>query len=234
MSTLSFGRILSTTPPCTCMIMTRDGAKTIRSAVESAVKSGCFAEILVLLDSRTRDSTKAILLQYAAIGIPIRIIPYKWSDPPDFAAARNYHLLNVRTPYAFWLDDDETIAEPQHLRAMLRKARGQAFCMWVVSPLSNGQNFSMYQPRLFPVRRGIFWECPVFERIDFSLDRQGIPQIKTPYAVIYHAHGYSDDRTLRQKNARNRRILERAARTFTGGYEQTKHLREQYMKLIGA
>lgn len=232
MSTVTLHRVGSASMPCTCMIMTRDGAKTIRAALDSAIRSRCFTEILVLLDTRTTDQTRAILLQYAAAGAPIRIIPYKWADPPDFAAARNHHLLHVRTPYAFWLDDDELIAEPGNLRGMLSEAHGQAFCMWVVSPMSNRDNFSMYQPRLFPVKRGIFWECPVFERIDFSLRRRGIPQIKTPYAVIYHP-GYADDRVLRRKNRRNRRILESAGRTFRGGYEQTKHLFEQYQKLVG-
>ncbi len=216
--------------PCTAMIITKDGARTIQKTLDSIIEAGCFNEILVLLDDRTRDETPAILQAYADQGVHIRVIPYRWAVPPDFSAARNYLLQFVRTPYATWLDDDETVAEPDKFHRMLRQARGQCFFMFVVSPMRAG-DFNMYQPRLFPVVPGIFWECPVFERLDFSLRRAGVPCKKTMYAPIAHS-GYANDRMVELKNKRNREVLRRAALSFVGGYEQMKHLATQYRALV--
>jgi hypothetical protein len=142
-------------------------------------------------------------------------------------------LAQVKTEYAFWLDADEVLQDPQAIRTMLQRAHGQAFSMWVMSPLPDGRQFPMYQPRLFPVTPGVFFECPVFERIDWSLDDRGIRIVNTEYAPIFHP-GYTNINTLREKRKRNLRILEKASQNFVGGERQANHLFKQYMNCIGA
>lgn len=217
---------------CTCLILARDDADTIRAALDSALCSGCFERILVLMDIRGADGTGRIVHDYSRStrGL-VRIIPYRWSDPPDFAEARNYLNLHVRTPYAFWLDADEEITGPGALRAMLAAADGQAFKMTVTSPLEGGRRFDMYQPRLFPVKPGVIFECPVFERLDWSLERMGIPTVNTKYTVILH-HGYESDETLMEKNRRNVSIL-KTALPYEGGPLQREHMQTQYKRLAG-
>jgi glycosyltransferase involved in cell wall biosynthesis len=213
------------------MILAKDAADTIQRCIDSVISSGCFTEIHVLLDDKTTDQTGAILLRYMLQGAPVKVYTYHWRDPQDFAAARNHQIAQLRTPYALWLDVDEEIGEPGAIRGMLQRASGQAFMIWHVSAMSDGSEFRMYQPRLFPVKPGVFFECPVFERIDWSLKNQGI-RLEMTDASIRHT-GYTDDEVLRRKNERNLRILEHAAQNFQGGYEQTLHLFEQYKKLAG-
>ena len=219
---------------CTCLILARDNADTIRRALDSALASGCFDEILVLMDIRSRDGTGRIVHEYrkAANGL-VRIIPYRWADPPNFAEARNYLNLHVRTPYAFWLDADEELTGTETLRALLNAANGQAFWMTVTSPLPGGSVFNMYQPRLFPVRPGVIFECPVFERLDWSLERMGIPSVKTQKALILH-YGYMQNEAVQAKNRRNAAILRHSLPRYHGGIPQHQHMENQYDRLIGS
>lgn len=217
---------------CTCMVLARDNIETIRRTLDSAIGSGCFDEILVLIDVRSIDGTGRVIYTYKRRGAPIRIIPYKWSDPPQFDAARNYQMLFVRTPYAFWLDGDEEITDPAAIRRMLDAAKGEAFWMTVRSPLASGGIFDMYQPRLFPMRPGVVFECPAFERIDWSLRRQGVPFISTKTVPILH-HGYKDRAAVRLKNQRNFASLRDGMSGYRGGASQLAHMHKQYEALRG-
>lgn len=212
---------------CTCLILARDNAQTIRRALDSALGSGCFDRILVLMDIRSRDGTGRIVQRYST-SYPIEIIPFRWSEPPDFAEARNYLNLRVRTPYGFWLDADEEIIDADSLRTMLAAANGQAFSMTVRSPLPGGRNFDMYQPRLFPVKPGVIFECPVFERLDWSLKRMGVPIINTRKTVILHS-GYRAASLVDTKNRRNIAILRHALPYHSG--VQREHMQEQRRRL---
>jgi len=214
------------------MVLARDNIETIRRALDSAIGSGCFDEILVLMDVRSIDGTGRVIYEYKQSGAPISIIPYKWSDPPQFDAARNYQMLFVRTLYAFWLDGDEEIVDPAAIRRMLDMADGQAFWMTVRSPLAYGGIFDMYQPRLFPMRPGVVFECPAFERIDWSLSRQGVPFVRTNTVPILH-HGYKDRAVVRLKNKRNMASLREGLPGYRGGVSQLTHMQKQYNALRG-
>ena len=136
---------------CTCHIITRNDANTIIDCLESVIRPRIFSKILILIDTKSEDATGKIISAYRARYPEIQIVPYKWRDPPDFAAARNYCISLTPPGYAFWLDGDEILRKPEQLRGMLARAQGQAFQMWVISPIGNGRYHNMFQPRLFPV-----------------------------------------------------------------------------------
>lgn len=220
---------------CTCFVLVGNGEATIRRCLDSAINSGCFESILVILDSESRDTTRIILSEYARRG-NIRAIIYRWKRPADFSEVRNFALDNIHTEYAFWLDADEELIDPDGLRGLLEKP-GPAYLIWVDSPLPVGSH-NMYQPRLFPMTAGVKFECSVFERLDWSLKGHGVPIVSTNLRPINH-DGYMNQRTLKLKNIRNRAILmrwwqrknrrwSRIARIKT---EPDKHMMEQLRRL---
>jgi hypothetical protein len=133
----------------------------------------------------------------------------------------------------FWLDGDEKIQKPDQIRAMLQQAHGQAFQFWIISPLWTGGFHNMYQPRIFPAVPGVRFECPVFERLDWSLRRMGVPIQQTGFDPVLHATGYADKKLLEFKNKRNRRIMKRYLSTHKTPGVQREHIQTQYKRLTG-
>lgn len=222
---------------CTCFILVKNAEATIGRCLDSALQSACFESILVILDSRSTDSTGGIVQQYAKSFPQIGLALYRWTDPPDFAKARNFALSLIKTDYAFWLDADEVIKDPAALRRLLSRPGRAAYLMWVDSPMQHGAH-NMYQPRLVPVRPDVRFECQVFERIDWSLERAGVPMLSTGLRIISH-DGYMDGGTLKRKNVRNREILLRWIRRKSQSWirpaqirtVQDRHMLEQLRKL---
>ncbi len=215
---------------CTCHILAGNNEKTIRDCLESAIRPGLFSQIIVLLDTRTKDRTGRILRDYENHYPRVKVFLYKWEKPPNFAKVRNDAIRITRTPYAFWLDSDEILLKPEQLHSMLHRANGQAFQMWVISPVQNGEFHNMYQPRLFPVAPGVFFECPVFERVDWSLRRSGVRIEQTQFDPLWHP-GYTDLKTLERKNQRNVSIMEKYLREHRRNDAQRDHILTQYRRL---
>lgn len=213
---------------CAVMVIVRDAAGTIRECMDSIIKSGCFEQVVVVVDSRSRDDTVKILTQYAK-RFPIQLVKYRWSTPGDFAAVRNAAISLFTTDYGFWLDADETLVEPVVIKNLLKRAKGQAFNLIVVSPMEHS-SFDMKQPRLFPIRPGVFFESPVFERLDWSIRRAGIPIENTEYKPIYHV-GYLDSGILERKRIRNLSIAVDGLYKPMG-LDARDHLYQQYRRMI--
>lgn len=222
---------------CTLTIITKNGEATIARCLESALDSRCFEYIIVLLDTKSTDSTGRIISEYQSRHPGrILIIGHRWKTPPDFAEARNktfdYAGMYTDTAYVSWLDDDEIISDPNGFLALLRKARGEAYNVWVVSPLEGGGFHNMYQPRLVPLRWDVRFECPVFERIDFALRRAGVPMIATDLEAIYH-DGYLRGQEVKFKNVRNLSVLREYLKLHKKKTEQRGHLAEQHYRMTG-
>ncbi len=214
---------------CTCQVLARNNQDTIGQCLDSLIRPRIFQRILVFLDTKSTDSTGRILKAYSEKHPELEVLTYKWSNPPDFAAVRNHGISTMKTPYGFWVDSDEVLSKPEELRNMLSRAHGQAFQMWVISPVQGGFH-NMYQPRLFPVAPGVKFECPVFERIDWSLTRCGIQIEKTKDAPIWHG-GYTSIPELEKKNKRNKKILAKYLAEHLTDDVQRQHLESQYRKL---
>ena len=215
---------------CTCHILAGNNQDTITDCMESAVRPGLFSQIIVALDTRARDATGALLRYYADNYSNVKLFGYRWRDPADFSAVRNAEIGITRTPYAFWLDSDEILKKPEQLHSMLAGGHGQAFQMWVRSPVGGGQFHDMFQPRLFPVRPGVGFECPVFERLDWSLRRECISIEPTHHDPIWHP-GYLDTISLEAKNKRNMRIMKKYLREHKTNDSQREHILTQYNRM---
>ena len=213
-------------PLCTCHILAGNNQETISDCLESVIRPGLFAQILVLLDTRSKDATGAILATYAKHYPSVKVVSWKWRNPPDFSAVRNQAISMTHTPYAYWQDSDEILKKPEQLEAMLSKAHGQAFQMWVISPIHGDQYHNMFQPRLFPVVPGVFFECPVFERLDWSLRRAGVEIEWTGADPIWHP-GYTDKETLTAKGKRNFKIMKNYLKEHRVNDVQRQHIHTQ-------
>jgi len=217
---------------CSCMILVGNSEDTIAKCLNSAITSGCFERIILLMDTRTKLPTRRITANYVRANPQLfKIIDYIWSVPADFAAVRNEAIRNMDTDYGFWLDTDEELVDPEAIRKLLENPQGKAFLMWVKSRVKNG-TFDMYQPRLFPIRPGVIFECAVFERLDWSLRRQNIEMIKTNYSPIWHT-GYTDFKILASKNKRNLQSAAMWLDSYRYNDEQRSHLMQQYHALVG-
>lgn len=214
---------------CTCHVLAKNNEKTIGNCLHSAIAPGIFSKILILIDTKSADGTGTIIHDYAIRFPNIQILPYKWSKPPDFAAARNFAIQQSQTPYGFWLDSDEVLARPNEIGDMLSRAKGQAFNIWVISPIAGGSH-DMYQPRLFPIFPGIHFDCPVFERLDWSLRRNGVEIENTTAEPIFHP-GYMNQRELTRKNHRNMQIMRKYLRRRKTDDTARDHIIQQFNAL---
>lgn len=71
---------------------------------------------IVILDTGSRDATKAIAARYADC-----VEDYAWQD--DFSAARNASFALATKPYILWLDADDVIDEEQRVKLAALKPR---------------------------------------------------------------------------------------------------------------
>lgn len=217
---------------CSCMVLVRDDTGRLIQCLQSALGSGCFEEIVILIDSRARREIRELLSRYSENYTQIKLYGYRWPDPADFAEARNHALEVMTKQYGFWLDSDETLVEPGGIRRILEDPRGCAYNVIVASLLPDGRRFDMYQPRLFPRVPGVLFECAVFERLDWSLKRSGVCVVNTPLVAIYHS-GYLSDSLNAPKMDRNiAAAREWLSRNRVPG-SQVQHLQEQYRRMTG-
>lgn len=216
-----------------CMMLVRSDASRLRQALFSALKSDCFHEIVVLLDIRTKREVRDLLnrCKLRNPGMMLKVYDYAWQEPADFAAARNYAISKMSGRYGFWLDSDEVIVDAEGLRLLLEHPSGCAFYMKVTSPLPDGHIFDMYQPRLFPMLQGVGFECGVFERIDWSLDRAGVRNVHTNLVAIYHT-GYIAEGWNKAKLTRNIDAAEDWLTHNTSRGVQRYHLKEQHSRMM--
>ncbi len=94
-----------------CLIA-RDCEKTIGRALFSL--RGVADELVVVVDSRTRDDTATIAAKHGA-----RVV---YRDFDDFAGQRNASLEAATAPWAFILDADEWLENPGNIRECVEKA----------------------------------------------------------------------------------------------------------------
>jgi glycosyltransferase involved in cell wall biosynthesis len=166
------------------------------NALESV--HGLFDEI-VLVDTGSTDRTREIAQEFGA-----RVFDFVWVD--DFAAARNAALARATGDFAFWLDADDVIDQPQRERlerlvAGLSPAAQAAYvlkCSCDPGPNGDGGQTVVDHIRLFPIREEVKWTFRVREQILPALRRADVP-VKWTDIVIRHT-GYTDP-ALRARRA---------------------------------
>lgn len=188
------------------MMIVRDAEKTIRDCMDSILQAGCFQQIVIVIDTRTRDNTVLILQAYAAQCPIIELYFYKWKTE-DYAAARNASLSKARTQYGYWQDSDEVLIDKEALCALIADPKGKAYHIYQISRTPDGGiSTHLHQLRLFPIRKEITWELPVHEQLAFSTRRMGVKEEVRDDIAVYHT-GYAEPEWNAEKHKKYYRIM---------------------------
>ncbi len=159
---------------------------------------------MVVVDTGSTDSTREIARARGA-----RIVDFPWCD--DFAAARNETIRHASQPWIFWMDADDRVDEPNASKlARLFTSPGEGNAGYRMQQVSLGSGgrivSSIGQVRLFRNDPRIRWDHRVHEQIGPSIEDSGGTLVPTD-VVVYH-HGYVSPEELKQKAARNLRLLD--------------------------
>jgi tetratricopeptide (TPR) repeat protein len=185
-------------------MIVKNEEKNLGNALDSV--AGLFDEIVVV-DTGSADRTPEIAREFGA-----RVFDFVWVD--DFAAARNAALARARGDYAFWLDADDVIDQPQRVRLqeLLTVLNGNDQAAYVIrcscdlDHNGNGGQTVVDHIRLFPLREDVRWTYRVHEQILPALRRANIP-VRWTDITVRHT-GYTDPTLRERKLQRDCRILE--------------------------
>lgn len=210
---------------CACMMIVRDAERTIERSIRSILGSGCFDQVVIILDSRTKDRTARILQTLCRDNATLQVVPFRWRSD-DFSAARNEALKLARTDYGFWMDADDVLIDSAGLYSLLSAPMNAAYYFDVISPVYGGDRITTPHLRLFPIRAGVRWELPVHEQIVFSIRRLRIREIPTEYRILHL--GYMDLDTIELHHKRNFQIMRKWLSTPAATGEKRTYIQRQY------
>lgn len=193
-----------------CMIA-RDEEDVIGRALASAAP---WVDEMIVVDTGSRDRTLEIALAAGAI-----VHAHPWQD--DFALARNQALAHASGDWILSLDADEELApgSGELLRAVAarRTAELTAYAIEVRNRHDRDGHeewFTSQAPRLYPRHGKVRWERPIHEQLVHAGGRLEV--VPAPELALVH-HGYLGAvRAAKDKEARNLRLLSRAAATAPG------------------
>lgn len=197
---------MSVAPITLCMIV-KNEEQAVAAALESARP---VVDDMVVVDTGSSDGTAAVAGKYTS-----RIYSFEWSD--DFAAARNFAMEHVRTPWILWLDADEQLAVvdgERWRRSFAQKSRAADALLVTIhnyyGPVASELNMHLYGGfRLLRTGANLRYRQRIHEHLDVS--RPGLRLDHEPVdGVVIRHYGYMDDPARKkEKSARNRRLLER-------------------------
>jgi len=190
---------------CSANIIVRDAEGEIGQCLNSIISAGCFSEVVIAVDTRTKDRTLQVIDSYRSL-IPIKAFWYDHKGRWDELGARNATLRESGGEYIIWTDADEILDDlPEGFCNLLQNPGKKAFYLHQVSILSDGTYYDLPQIRLFPNVKGVQWELPIHCQIFFSLERLGIPMEDTPYRILHT--GYDSPEKITDKHVRNYPML---------------------------
>ncbi len=170
---------------------------------------------MIVVDTGSSDRTVDIATIFGA-----QLAFFLWNG--DFSAARNESIRRAKGDWILVMDADEVIApqDYQAFRRVFEEVRGVFAFELVTRNYNDNVSLEKWVPntgqypgheagggwipsgkiRIFPNHRGIFFEKPVHELVDYEVNKQGIAIIELPIPI--HHYGYLDKERLRQKRER--------------------------------
>jgi glycosyltransferase involved in cell wall biosynthesis len=170
-----------------------DCLKSIESVVDE----------MIIVDTGSSDKTIEIAKSFGAT-----VLEMEWED--DFAKARNLSIKDAKSEWILWMDADDRTPKSslRHIADLKNRARDCVYSFTIRNEKPNGTGTEFLQARLFPNHKGLTFERPVHEQVMLSALRIGLKMERATDVVVEH-HGYADPTELRQKAARNVKILEK-------------------------
>jgi glycosyltransferase involved in cell wall biosynthesis len=180
-------------------MIVKNEEKYLRDCLESV--KGVVDEI-ILVDTGSKDSTLLIAQEYGA-----KIFNFEWIN--DFSAARNYSLSQCTGNWILYLDADERLSAKSrnHLKLLTSKNDKIAYYCQVCSiDEVNSRPSIMSYVRLFPNEESLKFEGAIHEQIEYSLQRNKIPIIKSSIEILHVGYNLNNDGLI-LKAKRNLDIL---------------------------
>ena len=186
----------TTTTLSLCMIVKNEAALLGRclASVQKAVDQ------IVVVDTGSTDTTVEVARRYGAT-----VIQSDWRD--DFSYSRNISIEHATGTWILWLDADDVVPESSITQIIELKKRSPdrvfGFIVRNERPGNTGTEF--IQARMFPNSSDLRFERSIHEQIMPSALRKGL--VMERCEVVVEHHGYAEPATLREKAARNVRLL---------------------------
>ncbi len=182
-----------------CLIV-KNEEKRLAVCLESF--AGLYSDIVVV-DTGSTDTTKTIAQDFGA-----KVYDFTWID--DFAAARNFALNKVVTPWVMVVDADDIISaeEKRALQDDLEKLTPETlgvFLPYVYSTVNQKTAFTTYLPRIWKVDLGYQYTLPIHEYLD--IPKEDIKKfVRLSHPIIHN----KDQEDFSKSITRNLGILEGA------------------------
>lgn len=210
---IDFKRKLAETMPdqtVSLCIIVKDGAVQLPRCLEKALPY--VQEVIIGVDSSTTDDTWSVIEKIAAAN-PLVAFDVAMIEPAlkiGFAEARNLTISKASCDWIMWLDSDEELVNGEHLVRYTRNNQYNAYAVrqhhFSQTPL--GVVKTDLPCRLFRNGKSIKFFGAVHEHPEITMN-EGLGAVALlPGASIIH-YGYTDERTRRNRFARNITLLER-------------------------
>ena len=145
-------------PDLSVCIIAKDEEDVIGRLLQCVAK---FADETVVVDTGSRDSTKAVAESFGA-----KIADFEWTD--NFSAARDFCFSLASCDYVMWLDCDDVIDDGNAARLIALKPRLSDADIWYMKYATafdkyGDPTFEYWRERVFRRSLGPCWTDPVHE-----------------------------------------------------------------------
>lgn len=191
-----------------CMIV-KDGEKTLRKCVESAID--WVDEVIICVDPTTSDRTLDLCRQLAG-DFPNRAFNYALAEKSarrdGFDEARNESIAKASGDWILWCDADEEVHTPWNLHKLARHSmhNGYGFGQVHYSVGPEAVLTTDYPCRFFRNRKGIKFYGVVHEHPETEMGKAVTHSLVRPEVKFLHC-GYVDEDARRKRYQRNLPLL---------------------------
>ena len=161
--------------------------------------SSCVDETIIV-DTGSTDKTVSI-----AKGLGARVINTQWDN--DFSKARNLSLEHATGDWIIWMDGDDILSKESISKVLeLKRTAPDRAYIFNVTCLQGEKIEGNTIPhiRMFPNKKGLFFNNRIHECITTSLLEKGIPTERVDVKIFHTGYGIRDA----EKLSRNAKLVE--------------------------
>jgi len=176
-------------------------------------------EVCVYLDCHSSDGTREVLEACDKVRIKENVYSRE-SEEFNFSKARNESLKMAKYSWSFYIDGDEVLKnDPKEVRKVILNAPENVVWLIVVKQTVNSVvPAELTQHRIFPTRKGVFYEGAVHNQIRWSNKEL----VEGNLDIVIDHLGYGS-------NAKHERRMERTKKILA---DETKRIEEEGASLV--